>query len=116
MTYEDIDDVLNLWAERYGLHFYTKSLHDDAVEIHTTHIVDDAGDSYEVRIGVPDEAGQIKVSYNENSIGGKRVVKQEPLLGVQLALVTSLPGVLEDVYIEIDSWISGRGHTRTPVV
>lgn len=115
MSYEDIDDVLRLWSEMHGLHFYTKSPFDDAVEIRSTHIVDDAGDSYEVRVSAPNGDGQIKVSYNERTICGKNVLRNEPLLGVKFALVSSLSDILEEVYFEIDSWISDRGHSRTPV-
>jgi len=113
MRYMQIDPILFPWAKTHGLHIYTECRDD---EIRAIDIVDDVGDSYSLGIGSPHEDGSVAVWVSEQRVGGKAVVSRKIQSQSFTTTVAELEQTLELAYRRAESWISERGHSRTPVL
>ena len=113
MRYSQIDPVLMPWAQTHGLHVYTECRDD---EIRSIDIVDDAGDSYALGVSSPRDDGSVSVWVSEQRVGGRPVTSRKIRSETFTTTVAELEHTLESAYRRAESWISERGHTRTPVV
>jgi len=113
MRFSKIDPILFPWAKTHGLHIYTQCRDD---EIRAIDVVDDVGDSYSLSVGSPLEDGSIAVWVSEQRVDGKPVVSRKIQSQAFTTTVAELEQTLELAYCRAESWISERGHTRTPVL
>ena len=113
MRYSQIDTVLMPWARTRGLHVYTECRDD---EIRSIDIVDDIGDSYSLGVGSPAADGAVSVWVSEQRVGGRSVVSRQIRSKSFTTTIAGLEQVLESAYRQAESWISERGHTRSPVL
>ena len=112
ISYSDLDPALNAWAERHGLHVFTRSRD---YETRTVMVVDDAGDTYSVVIA-PSGAGLVNVGAAVGNRSGRLVTREEreSLRHREQVPLAGLAAALERCYAEVESWIRLGGHTRTP--
>ena len=113
MRYSQIDPVLFPWARTHGLHVYTECRDD---EIRSIDIVDDAGDSYALGVSSPRDDGAVSVWVSEQRVGGQAVTSRKIQSETFTTTVAELEHTLERAYRHAESWISDRGHMRTPVL
>ena len=102
MDYRDLDAALSEWSPHHGLRVTTK---DRGCEVRAIVIADDAGTTYRLWLDLLPE-GRLRVL--ATAPGHRRVVRE--------CRPPELLDALEQVYVEVLSWIEAAGHTRTPVL
>ena len=102
-SYETIDPILNTFANRHGLHWYTEF---QDYSIRATSIVDDNGNMYGMHVSKP--GLEIQVNVAENIKNGKYETKS--------CSFEHLETTLEEMYQIVELWIKDSGNTRTPVL
>jgi hypothetical protein len=107
-----VDAVLLPWAESRKLHVLTQ--HAEA-EVRCLPIVDDSGDTYDLVVGEPNEAGQLTVVAGLRGRTGKRVFhrEREQFTFSQTAPLSALSGALDEAFASVLRWVAQAGHTRT---
>ena len=105
MLYSDIDPILGPWAKTHGLFVAT---HFKDTEVRSIQIVDDAGDSYQLWVSIPQEGVSVSVSFADHGARSRKIQTFATCL-------EELGQTLESAFAVAELWIRERGHTRTPV-
>jgi hypothetical protein len=102
VDHRDLDAALFEWSPHHGLRVTTK---DRGCEVRAIVIVDDAGTTYRLWLDLLSN-GRLRVS--ASAPGHRRAVRAcEP---------HELIDTLEQVYVEVISWIEAAGHARTTIL
>ena len=103
MKYEDIDQYIEPFLKKYGLHVYKMSAHD--TPIRSIDVVDDSGDVYQINITINED--NISIGIWDKKVDGKSKTYN--------CKIPSFENKLIKAYKKIEGWIKSSGKSRTPV-
>ncbi|CAB1080774.1 hypothetical protein D1AOALGA4SA_8450 [Olavius algarvensis Delta 1 endosymbiont] len=103
IKYEDLDQYIEPFLIKYGLHVYKISAHDTSIR--SIDVVDDSGDVYQINITINEN--NISIGIWDKKVDGKGKTSN--------CKISSFENKLTKAYEKIEDWITSSGKSRTPV-